>query len=313
MYGFSNALAFSLVDDADIAEVENLIKSRTLTILTVNSNEGKANEHGSVLADEQLKEYFGEMYFQNPNKFEFLPGDKKLIKYLVTHIKNVVASKGLKKGMKQFNPTKNSVRVLVTPKNNEQLEYMGKYDAEQAADIFSELRTSLFQKVIECLELFNVNEMVNLENISENIVSVSTHNNQIVGDIYCILCADGKKKSRPKRVSYNSKYWIPSNFTTHLKNVHKLVSSKSKSITKNTEIQQIDTDNDEKVITLEAAANTNVKTENIGDENNKYEIEYVENENNLPNGSVEIVYVEKPLKVAKDAHLVSILYNQISQ
>lgn len=315
MYGFGNALAFSLVNDADITDVENLIKSRTLTILTANSNDTDGLEQDNSLSKEiQMKEYFGDMYYKDSKNFEFLPGDKKLIKYLVNHIKIVVASKGIKKGLKHFKSTQKSNRIQVAPANANILKPITEYDD---AEMLSELKTSLFQKVIECLELFNVNEIMELENISDNIVSVSMHNGQIFGDVYCILCSNEKKKSRPKRVSYSSKYWIPSNFVTHLKKVHKLSQNKFKSNSKNADIQQVDTFNDDDVIKTENIDLEHIKTEDITfhDKNENIEVEIVEydelNGADGNNENEEIIIVDG-LNRNRELDFVQVMYNQMS-
>lgn len=69
-----------------------------------------------------------------------------------------------------------------------------------------------------------VDEYVNLENVPESIVSVSSKNDQIYGKVDCIICKNdpNKRKPMPKSVSYQNGSWIASNFTTHLQKVHKL-------------------------------------------------------------------------------------------
>lgn len=317
MYGFGNALTFSLLEDADITEVENLIKTQTLSTLIFNSNDTEAFKHDNMITDEkQMKEYFGDTFYKNSKIFEFNPGDKKVIKYIVKHINDIVASKGVKKGMKHFKSTQNSNRIQLAPTNTENLDLMA--DVEDA-EMLAELKTSLFQKVMECLELFNVNEIMELENLSDNIVSVSMHNGQIFGDVYCVLCSDGKKKSRPKRVSYCSKYWIPSNFVTHLRKVHKLSQNKLKSKPKNAESHQVDTYNDDEVIKTKKIDLEYTKTEDIGindikTENTEYEIiEYEvlnEADTNGSNENEEIISVDGS-NINKDLYFVQEIYNQI--
>lgn len=87
MCGFANALAFKSINDADIDFVENRIR-----------NTHVENCHGI----EYLTNIFGKMFASNPSQFQFLRGERKHIKELVKHVKNVVDKDGINSGIHRF-------------------------------------------------------------------------------------------------------------------------------------------------------------------------------------------------------------------
>lgn len=235
---FSNPFTFKHINDDDIVNVERFIRTKTIRMLEQNMDESVLGQHensgADVLIEEvTLKEYFGDVYYNDSHNFEFLPGDLKLIKLLVDHVQKSVDKNGKNKGLRNYIPK--------SSKNSKQpLELATKHVDSAAADDdlvpdidenqLAKLKSALFNKIMEYMQLYKVNEIVDLENIADSIVSVSTQNKKIHGHVYCIVCQNesGKKKSEPKRVSYNDGCWIPSNFAKHLKLVHKLEPSKGK-------------------------------------------------------------------------------------
>lgn len=215
----------------------------------------KNPEADVLIDDDTLKEYFGDYYHDDPHNFEFLPGDLKLIKLLVGHVQKSVDKNGENKGLRNYRPKswKKSKQPMELPTKHvdnaandndsvpdidenqlKQLKSNAANDDDSVPDIdenqLAQLKSALFNKIMEYMQLYKVNEIVDLENVSDSIVSVSTQNKKIYGHVYCIVCKNGsgKKKSEPKRVSYNDGFWIPSNFAKHLKLVHKLEPSKGK-------------------------------------------------------------------------------------
>lgn len=236
---FSNPFTFKHINDDDIANVERFIRTKTIRMLEENLNESVLGQHKHsaadvLIEDDTLKEYFGDVYYNDAHNFEFLPGDLKLIKSLVDHVQKSVDKKGENKGLANYRPKpskklKQPMELIATNVDSAAAD-----DNDLDSDIdgkqLAQLKSALFSKIMEYMHLYNVNEIVDLENVPDSIVSVSTQNNKIHGHVYCIVCQNGpgKKKSEPKRVSYNDGFWIPSNFATHLKTVHKLVPTKSK-------------------------------------------------------------------------------------
>lgn len=239
---FSNAFTFKNLNDDDIASVERLIQNKMLEMLEKNLHESvleNQTEHDAeiLIEDETLKEYFGDVYYNDPHNFEFLRGDRKFISLLVEHVQKTVDAKGENKGLRNYKPK--SPRKQQNPKstrtkhkiqaNKECVKPADEIDGSEFdgdSTKLIELKSSLFSKVMDYMRIYKVNEIVDLENVPESIVSVSTQNESIHGHVYCIICQNDSTKriSKPKRVSYNVKNgsWISSNLSTHLQVVHKL-------------------------------------------------------------------------------------------
>lgn len=231
---FSNPLTFKHINDEDIANVERLVQTKTLQMLEKNTNESILGMHTEreadvLIEDDVLKEYFGDVYYNDPHNFEFLPGDKKLIKLLVGHVQKNVDKTGENKGLRNYKPKPSKKKIIkkhmqINKENMGFAENIDDYDADIDSKQLPQLKTALFNKVMDYMRMYNVNEIVDLENVSENIVSVSSQNKNVNGHVYCIVCQNDPENinSKPKRVSYNNGCWIPSNFASHLKSVHKL-------------------------------------------------------------------------------------------
>lgn len=197
------------LNDDDIANVERLIQMKTLQVLEKNLNESVLNEHNEhdaeILCDDEiLKEYFGDVYYNDPHNFEFLPGDRKFINLLVQHVQTTVEAKGKNKGLANYalklanksrKPKKLSDENVKLSDANADNECGG--DSKRLA----ELKSSLFMKVMDYMRTYNMNEIVDLENVPENIVSVSIQNKKVTGHVYCIICQNDpeKKKSKSKK------------------------------------------------------------------------------------------------------------------
>lgn len=230
MCGYANPLVFKEVDDSDILAVQEFIKNRTMNILSTDLHESIGGECDVLVDEQKLDEFFGPIYKNDTNNFEFRAGDKKLIKQIVSYVKNAVDGNGVNSGIKHFMPKRNpSKRKAPILKNKIEINNGEACEVDMIdADHSLELKTSLFKKIIDCCKLFKVNELVDLENVDPNIVSVSMKNGQIYGDVHCIVCQNNtsNERQKTKRVSFhsgtNSSYWIPSNFITHLKKTHKL-------------------------------------------------------------------------------------------
>lgn len=87
--GFGNVLSFKTIDDAEIEEVEKLVRENGVQFLSSNSDKIK-------------KDFFGDVFSANPSQFKFRPGDIKLIKQLVAHVKKIVDGNGVNKGIAHF-------------------------------------------------------------------------------------------------------------------------------------------------------------------------------------------------------------------
>lgn len=142
-------------------------------------------------------------------------------------MKNLVDGKGANKGLKLFEPKKKASSVTIAERKsgvqNHNHPIANNANKENEDHIQLNSKSTLFAKIMGCMHLHNVNEYVELQFVNDSIVTVHMEGTQIYGEVNCVLCAEDTK---PKRVSYvcskNSKYWVPSNFITHLKKVHNL-------------------------------------------------------------------------------------------
>lgn len=187
-----------------------------------------------VIDDEQLKNYFGEIYASKPSKFQFQRGDTLLIKELVEHVKRVVDGGGINSGLGQF-----KAKGFQNTSRKRKKNMLSEIEENNNCSF----RSGLFEKVMEHLRLHDTN--LNLNGLDESIVTVFTRNGfPIYGSVACIFCQrSNKKDAKPKRVYYHTgsggKYWVLSNFTTHLK-AHKTKFNYSQSCNAQKDIVIID-------------------------------------------------------------------------
>lgn len=109
--GFGNALSFKTIDDAEIIEVEKFVRENGAEFLSMDS--GK-NEN----------DFFGEVLKKNPSRFKFRPGDIKLIKQIVKHVKNIIDGGGNNKGIEYFKiaPQESTIVIGKQSENSVQIE-----------------------------------------------------------------------------------------------------------------------------------------------------------------------------------------------
>lgn len=103
---------------------------------------------------------------------------------------------------------------------------------------FAELRTKLFQSVKKELtkHTFELKRAFDIES-----VSVEQQNGVIKGEVLCAFC---DKESIPIKVSLRSKYWILSNFNTHISRNHSATSKSKQQNSKKKKIAAIKPSND---------------------------------------------------------------------
>lgn len=87
---FGNALVFKEIKDEHINTVENFIR----------------NDIAKVCKLENSEDFYGRIYAKCPEKFAFLPGERVLIKQLVSHVNGIVDQNGKNTGLCHFKPPK---------------------------------------------------------------------------------------------------------------------------------------------------------------------------------------------------------------
>lgn len=221
---FGNALTLKEIDENDILIIENDIRTKMVQWL----------ENHSLLENSDslhLSDIVGSFYSSNPKDFQFLPGDKKMIKQLAKYVGKTVDNNGFKYFKRK---TKGRVRngAIQTPlgqfygkctnQNNWQSKDLhGDHEAKDA-----DLKELLFNRVRKSLLTYGDAAT----QFTNDMVVVQKNANKITGRVDCVFCAN--KNSAMKKtfsVYFDSTYWVVSNFEKHLKKSHSIEASKSSS------------------------------------------------------------------------------------
>lgn len=192
-----------------------------------------------VLYEDQLINYFGETYASDPANFRFEIGDRKLIKILSNHVKNQAEEHGAKY-LRRFRK-----KIVSANKKSIQFDHRRNIDENTSANTAAstaalslmddnsnvdcqELSVQLVRRLKQFLEQFNIEKSV-IQMVNQSTVQVKIVDGTVHAEAFCIICQNNgtiKGKLKAKRVYYkngeSSKYWVLSNYNTHLKNVHKL-------------------------------------------------------------------------------------------
>lgn len=218
--------------------VESFIKDEMMTLVlqhTANTL-NESDEHSFVeredilFDDEQRIKYFGKLYAKQPEKFRFQPGDRILIKELVTFVGRVVDEKGLHTFKQKKTMEKAAKKNM---KKNSKPKHQSKTSTPHPSSTeinIEELKSNLIHRLKVCLYSHRANHVFDLDlenDIHEDNVQVTMCNGDVNGAIRCIICdSENKPKNEPKHVHYSSgsdwPCWVLSNFTTHLRKKHGL-------------------------------------------------------------------------------------------
>lgn len=196
MFGYGNAIELQELTDENIADIENKVKQRMLSVLEAEHNE---------VSKELRINWFGRFYWNTPEDFEFLSGEKKLIKRMINHIKENMSSGG--KRSKIY--TKKKAEPICMPATNTK-------KTEPCVDSETEKKI-LFNKVNVMIQKMKIidDDSSELYQFDISMVSVDVSSNAIIGKIVCIFCKNVNK------VYHDSKYWVLSNFKKHLEKCRK--------------------------------------------------------------------------------------------
>lgn len=151
--GFNDALIFKDLTDADIAKIEKYMRECALDEIATALSESFDVNCDALVDEKQMIEIFGEKYAACPEKFEFLPGEIKLLKTLASHVKNLVDGNGENTGLAQFNSKKKK------KKKNLMLNRIAKCRTQKPTTTkTSRLPTTkqLFERLLFCLNSFDI-------------------------------------------------------------------------------------------------------------------------------------------------------------
>lgn len=224
--GYGNPISFKNVNENDVSYIELFLQEQGLKYASQNSNDGHLLNKADI---------FGEFYAENPDKFQFMPGDRILIREIVDHVKRLVDCDGPLTGLKLFRPTKNKKKKIVHPSSNiipnDEIYGSGSGTQETSQSDKKEierLKNELLQKVSDLFKTYDVN----IDDWAIEMVDVDTSGT--IGFINCVLCiGENGEMPEPKRVFYNhsktrSGYWVLSNFLKHLRKIHPSIANKCK-------------------------------------------------------------------------------------
>lgn len=81
MFGYGNAMELQELTDENVADIEIKVRTRMLSVL-------KAESEVDISKELRIN-WFGRFYWNAPHEFEFLSGEKKLLRRLVEYAKSV--------------------------------------------------------------------------------------------------------------------------------------------------------------------------------------------------------------------------------
>lgn len=230
MCGFSNALAFTEIDENDIDYVENNIRIRWAN---ATKNQQSNDNTDNSISNQNIDDFFGKNYVGRSSQFQFERGERVLIRQLVAHVKCVVKTKGydrfkykvpkstLPKGTNKGRSRRKIDSQSILKINNDALQVENNTNNTIDETLHMKLKESLFKRVQVCLQQYSVDDFL-LETLDDNIVEVFKKGAKTYGRIVCVIFREENAKDQePKAVSYyeseRSNYWVLSNFIEHLK------------------------------------------------------------------------------------------------
>lgn len=272
MCGFDNPLSFKHVSEAQIIAVENFIKLKTLGILSKNLSDSPNEKCDVLVDDDQLLNHFGPRYVHDPSSFQFEEGDKIFIMQLVDHVKRIADEGGINAGLHHFAPTiQKSKSKFRQPKlkNDEFPQINGKQKVPKIDE--KKLKLELLKKVSAMVEIFNKNQSADdlkFEAVQTNDSNLKLQVNalNVYGIISCPIC------QKEMRVYYNFKSndrgcWVLSNYSKHLKSIHKVIVTRTNAskLNKIELVEDIDIVTDDNLKPIPALEIINIADESMDD------------------------------------------------
>lgn len=304
MAGFAHPIAFKAITDEHILKTEQFIREKTLNIIHQSLHDSTTDENYEVLVDdEQMRDYFGDLYAQDSSSFKFEAGDVLLIKELVDHVKHIADRNGKNTGLGHFAKTKNSTRNVAAKKSRQHGKTAHLFPEKKKKKLAiqideKQLKIELQQKAMACFNLHTAGTEHSQVNIEQVKVELLKKNGNDVGDVWCVLCAENKK---PKRMFYNSSQgngcWVLSNLKKHLENVHGLYAQANTA--------------DLSMIAQNSVHNDVENTNESGDDIEQENVDKNTPENADKNESVIIISESRPNRLIKHDNPEQ-LYKQIS-
>lgn len=218
------------LNEDDIKSIEEFVREEGLNHATKMLQQKVQCNSDVLLQENQLVDYFGEIYASDPSNFRFVIGDKKLIRLVRDHLIENQNEHGAKY-MRRFRKKPDRENKIIRAPQTEHHAIDNIEDTNEA--LCSELSASLFERLKVFMKSFGIDDSI-IQTMTQNSVSVKIVNGNVASEIFCALCqfdTTKKRKLNGKKVYYkngsNSKYWVLSNFKEHLKTVHKVTCNQS--------------------------------------------------------------------------------------
>lgn len=218
MCGFSNALSFQSINDVDINYVRDFIRNELLDLILHDENVQQNQQ------DFDLINFFGPIFKMKTKSFAFQLGEVKLIKAIVSHVKEIIDVKGSRyfqeknlfvgKGNWKKTEVCSIGRYFVNDNRNTGVSKVVKNSAAQDLNVL-QLQNELFNKTHKFFVKLGQNHAVDF---TANMVTVGIDNTKIKGSVSCIICHN-ENKNKQIAVFYNKidNCWALSNLKKHTK------------------------------------------------------------------------------------------------
>lgn len=212
---FQDAITFKSVDDAAIDYVQQFISTKLKNLL----DKKQPNESQTI----NRSDFFGEIYVENPEEFEFQLGDIYQIKAIQNHVANLISTE---KGLRHFEPINSGAMKnwssysgtvfykdfgrFFTTNDNRNCDKSDNKNTAQISSLYENIKKLLNDRGVE-------SDKVNL--FKENMAVVKL--NPISGSVSCVLCKEGTDQFVVGTTMKGDKtYWLNSNYGKHLARAH---------------------------------------------------------------------------------------------
>lgn len=204
MAGNGHPMAFKAVTDEHILNTEKFIRERALQILQKKLQISINEENCDVLIDDdELHDYFGDLYAKDTTSCQFEPGDVLLIKELVDHVKTVVDRNGKNTGMGHFSKSKSTTRNVSAKKDRRHRQTAHLFPDKKKKNVRvqrdeNELKLELQQKVLKHFNLYAADAEHQSVNMEQVIVQLQKKRRKSM--VMCLVSSanlKGKKRRKP--------------------------------------------------------------------------------------------------------------------